>query len=158
MPLIINFITTHWRVFGALFIILGVGIYERHAGYMEMLEIHKDYVVAQEKLVEDAKEAKLKKEQEDAKHTQDIIAGYDASVLTLAQRLRDIQTVPRGASVQVASPSQSASAVPAASNPSGRVDATLALKSGSAFSVDAGDALRDTLQCEKLMEWERSVQ
>ena len=160
LTLILNQIKAYWQLAVGLIIIVVIlwGGYElHHSGYQEAMQYHADYVADQERLAKEAEQFKIAKEKEDAKHTQQIMDAYNTSALTLAERLRDIQDMPRGAGVPVASPSQSASSVSATSNPSGRVDATFALKPSSAFSVDAGDALRDTLQCEKLQEWVTSI-
>ena len=40
---IAEFIIAHWRIFGVLFIIAGIAIYEHHDGYEEGLQLLKDY-------------------------------------------------------------------------------------------------------------------
>jgi hypothetical protein len=54
---IAEFIIAHWRVFGTLFILAGTAIYEHHEGYLEGVQVHKDYVAKENierlKLIDD---------------------------------------------------------------------------------------------------------
>ena len=104
-----------------------------------------------------ARIAKEIKEQDDANKTKQIIAGYDASVSTLAQRLRDLQAVSGGSGVQVASTGRPIEPVSTTSTTSGRVNATIEAKSSTALSIDPSEALMDTNQCEALQNWEKSI-
>ena len=61
MP-IIEFIVAHWRIFGCVFIFLGVGGYERYAGYQDAIEFHQDYVAKQT-----AEKLKMAQDNEDLK-------------------------------------------------------------------------------------------
>jgi hypothetical protein len=162
MPILYEILSKYWRLIAGGVIIAGTYLYAHHTGYGEglkfELDIHMQYVSDQAKLVKDAELLKLAKEQQDAQHTQEIIAGYDASVATLAQRLRDLQTMSGRNGVQVAGTGQSTSSVSEVSNTTGRVNATFEAKPFAALSIVPSDALGDTLQCEKLQEWVKSIQ
>ena len=59
---IIEFIVAHWRIFGTIFIIAGVAIYEHHDGYQEAIQFHQDYVAKQT-----AEKLKMTQDNEDLK-------------------------------------------------------------------------------------------
>lgn len=45
---IAEFIVAHWRIFGTLFILAGVAIYEHHEGYQEAMQFHKEYLAKED--------------------------------------------------------------------------------------------------------------
>ena len=92
-------------------------------------------------------------EDENANNTKAIVSGYESQLNALNQRLSSTKTMSWGTNMPLASQGRGSSPMPSSPSSSGRVNADSSVV--ASFTPD--DALRDTLQCEKLQEWERGV-
>ena len=98
---IAEFIIAHWRIFGVLFIIAGIAIYEHHDGYEEGLQLLKDYQAKEnaEKLKAVQDNERLKTQLEEVKNEaqtriNDYINTHPAKRVLLPSACPTVETKP----------------------------------------------------------------
>ena len=116
---------------------------------------YKDSITEQVSINEANKKAK---EAKDAKITQDIKDQYNSDVARLNDRLLSVTNLHRSCTVQLASVGNSRASVRETPNPASGVNAAASLKPPVDISFDPADALRDSRQLQRLIEWEKAVE